>query len=640
MYNLLCFCLVFTVIISCSSSVKSLNEDVVIGGLESSTSYSVDADPCHFHTDNHTYARLDEVYTIHLSLDLSVDFENKIISGSAKHLLNNKGYKEVIFDVSGLTIKRVTKGKKELEARFSVTIPQDFYGSALVVEIDDTTDLVTIYYETTKNSYALDWLEPKLTFSKNHPFLYTQGQAILTRTWIPIQDTPENRITYDAKLKVPSDLMAIMSANNPKIKSESGEYYFEMNQPIPAYLIALVVGELEYRQLDHQTGVYAEPAMVNKAKEEFSDIPKMMKAAQGLYGEYLWDQFDVVVLPNSFPFGGMENPRLTFATPTLIAGDKSLVSVIAHELAHSWSGNLVTNASWDDIWLNEGFTVYFENRIMEDLYGKEVADMLLLIEVQELLATIQEMEKEDHIEDTYLKLNLACRNPDEGLSDIAYVKGALFLKTIEEKLGRDRMDDFLTNYFSKNAFKTLTTEDFVTYFNEHVVARYGFEFNLNEWIYGPGLPDNVVVIKSNRFEQIQKIAEKVMSGETLPEAIKRSDYLTQEWLAFIRTLDKDRLSSEIMASIDNQLGFAKSGNAEIMTEWFLLAIDLGYEDVKTELSDFLIRVGRRKFLAPLYKRLAQDEMNLAWAKEVYEKARPNYHAVSYKTIDEILGLEL
>lgn len=632
--------LILIILISACSSQDETNSSKEIANEEHAyfDAFFNDDEPCGFHTTNHTFSKIDEVKTVHLSLDLEVDFDKQILSGKATHQLKNKGFNQVVFDVSGLEVEKVTKGRNEELARFSITPEHDFYGAALTVEIDDTTDVVTIYYATTNKSFALDWLPAELTHSKKHPFLYTQGQAILTRTWIPIQDTPENRITYDAKLTVPKELLVLMSASNPKNRNEEGVYYFEMNQPIPAYLIALVVGELEYRALDEQTGVYAEPAMVEKARYEFVDIPKMMYAAQALYGEYLWDQFDVIVLPNSFPFGGMENPRLTFATPTLIAGDRSLVSVIAHELAHSWSGNLVTNATWEDIWLNEGFTVYFENRIMEKLYGEEIADMLLLIEVQELLETIEKMKKQGHAEDTHLKLDLTCRNPDEGLSDIAYVKGALLLKTLEKEFGRKRMDKFLTNYFADNSFKTLTTEDFIAYYKEHVEARYGFEFNLEEWIYGPGLPENAVKIRSKRFDDIQKIAKILMDDKVLDEAIKRSDFLTQEWLAFIRALDKNRMTPELMTQVDNQLGFATSGNAEIMTEWFLLAIDVGYEDIKPQLKDFLIQVGRRKFLAPLYRKLTKDEKNKEWAKEVYAIARPNYHAVSFKKIDTILGV--
>lgn len=596
--------------------------------------------PCNSPVINHSYSNIDEINTSHLHLDFKVDFEKQIITGIASHTMNNSGVEKAIFDIEGLKIDKVTigKGDNEKETDFKIGTIEKYIGAPLEVAIEKTTNHINIYYETTENSIALDWLSPELTESKKHPFLYTQGQAILTRSWIPVQDNPSNRITYSAKVEVPKDLLALMSANNPTTKNKSGIYEFEMNQPIPSYLIAMAVGELSYRQLGERSGVYAEPGLISDVEKEFEDIPKMIKAAQELYGEYLWDKYDVIVLPYSFPFGGMENPRLTFATPTLITGDKSLVSVIAHELAHSWSGNLVTNATWDDLWLNEGFTVYFENRIMEKLYGKEVADMLMLIEFQELKETIQQMREDGIPEDSNLKLNLTCRNPDDGLTDIAYVKGALFLKTLESELGREKMDEFLTNYFSENAFKSMSTEDFVSYYNEHIAQKYGFEFNINEWIYESGIPDNHIKISSPRFEFIQNLAKEIKNGNktNLPDELQRSDYTTQEWLAFIRTFGKN-LDPKIMKSIDKQLGFSKSGNAEIQTEWFVLAINSDYNYVKPEVEKLLLKVGRRKFLKPIYSVLAESPENKAWAKEIYKKARPNYHAVSYKTIDEILN---
>jgi aminopeptidase N len=309
-------------------------------------------------------------------------------------------------------------------------------GQPLLISIKPGTKYINIYYETTEKTEAIDWLAPNLTEGEDLPFMYTQGQAILTRTWIPIQDSPTNRLTYSADVHVPEEMMAIMSASNPTKKAVDGKYHFEMKQPIPCYLIALASGNIEYRSLGNNCGVYAEPKVLGKAANELVDLPRMMRAAEGLYGPYKWDQYDVLVLPYSFPFGGMENPRLTFLSPTVIAGDRSLVSVVAHELAHSWSGNLVTNASWEDFWLNEGFTVYFENRIMEELFGKDVADILALIEFAELQDELKTIAKSKYPQDAQLKLELRGRNPDDGMTDIAYVKGAFFLKTLEEKVGR------------------------------------------------------------------------------------------------------------------------------------------------------------------------------------------------------------
>lgn len=590
---------------------------------------------------NHSYANIDEINTEHLHLDLEVNFDDKVISGVARHTMNNKGASKAIFDMKDMDIDKVTVGKEgeEEETSYTSEDPDELLGAPLIVDINEDTKYVNIYYSTRPTAEALDWLAPELTGSGKHPFLYTQGQAILTRSWVPVQDSPETRFTYSADLKVPSELLALMSATNPTEKNDSGEYSFEMKQPIPSYLLALAVGELEYADLGNNCGVYAEPHMIDKAAYEFEDIPKMMTAAEELYGEYLWETYDVIVLPHSFPFGGMENPRLTFATPTLIAGDQSLVSVIAHELAHSWSGNLVTNATWNDFWLNEGFTVYFENRIMEKIYGKEVADMLALIEYQELQESVNTMIKEGNNNDTHLKLELNHRNPDEGMTDIAYVKGSFFLKTLEKEVGREKFDAFLKKYFEEHKFETITTEDFVAYLNKNLLEKEGIEFNVDEWIYDEGIPDNVVEIVSKRFAYVQNLAKAIKNGEKeLPADMQRGDYTTQEWLAFIRAFEGE-VDVEEMKAIDEQLNFKNSGNAEIMAEWFVLGIQNNYNELRPDIKKFLVKVGRRKFLRPIYSTLANaDEDDMAFAKEVYEEARPNYHAVSFNTIDDILGV--
>ena len=590
---------------------------------------------------NHSYANLDEVHTTHLHLDLNINFDDKMISGVARHTIEHKGADRAIFDTKQMNIQKVTLGsaENEVETSFVMGEEDELLGTPLIVDLQQETSMVNIYYSTSPEADALDWLSPELTASGKHPFLYTQGQAILTRSWVPLQDAPSNRITYSAKVKVPSELMALMSATNPTEKNETGEYSFEMKQPIPSYLLALAVGELEYADLGNNCGVYAEPSLIDEAAYEFEDVSKMMTAAENLYGEYLWEQYDIIVLPYSFPFGGMENPRLTFATPTLIAGDQSLVSVIAHELAHSWSGNLVTNATWNDFWLNEGFTVYFENRIMESLYGKETADMLALIEFQELKESVSEMMEDGKEKDTHLKLELDGRDPDDGMSDIAYVKGAFFLKTIEDTVGREKFDEFLKGYFEKHKFETITTSDFVDYLDANLFDELNITFNVDEWIYEEGIPANAKKIVSKRFNYIQDLAKTIKNeGKSLPEDIERSNYTTQEWLAFIRAFEGE-LDTMIMMNIDKQLNFKACGNAEIMSEWYVLAIKSNYNQIRPDISRFLIKVGRRKFLGPIYTTLANaNEDDMTFAKLVYKEARKNYHSVSYNTIDKILGM--
>jgi leukotriene-A4 hydrolase len=608
--------------------------------------------------DAHSYSNVHEIHTKHLHLDLDVNFDNKTIYGVARHEMVNNGADTAIFDIKGLEIQKVTIGKENSEKETDFMIGQwdkdSILGQPLLVTVKPDSKFVNIYYKTTDRSEALDWLAPELTSGKKHPFVYTQGQAILTRSWIPVQDSPSNRITYSAKIKVPKELLPIMSASNPKGKNESGIYNFYMKQPIPCYLIALAVGDLTYRKLGPNSGVYSEPELIRASAFEFADLPKMVNAAERLYGKYLWDQYDLIVLPYSFPFGGMENPRLTFLNPTVIAGDRSLVSVVAHELAHSWSGNLVTNSSWNDFWLNEGFTVYFENRIMEELYGKEIADMLMLTEYHELQNELEEIMNGDFPEDTKLKLSLDGRNPDDGMTQIAYVKGALFLKTLEHEVGRKYFDEFLRAYFKTFEFKTINTEQFLEYLNKELLKKRNVAFNTEEWIYQEGLPENCIKLRSSRFDEVQNLADRFVSGEDIfakkikyvkvkgrkkkkkvVEQLSRDRYITQEWQAFIRRLPKD-IPSERMKVLDANLNFRDWGNTEIMTEWYVLGINNGYQELKPSIEKFLKKIGRRKYLMPIYKALAKKPADKKWAKVVFESAKNNYHSVSRNTVEEIL----
>ncbi|MFA5574070.1 MAG: leukotriene A4 hydrolase C-terminal domain-containing protein [Brumimicrobium sp.] len=590
---------------------------------------------------NHSYSNVKEVRSRHLDLELDVDFETKTIHGVARHKIENEGANHIVFDTKNLNIEKVTIGEKgkEQETTFSIGEYHSIYGSPLSVNIDSEVQKVNIYYSTSENADALDWIDAEMTYSGKYPFLYTQSQAILARSWIPLQDVPENRFTYTAYVKVPKGMLALMSAQNSETINENGEYVLEMKQPISSYLVALAIGELEYVSLDDRSGIYAEPAIVKQAAEEFKDIPKMIKVAESMYGEYLWGKFDVLFLPASFPFGGMENPRLTFATPTVLTGDGSLVSLVAHELSHSWSGNLVTNATWEDFWLNEGFTVYLESRIMEELYGKDIADMLLLIDYQTLITTIETMNQNNQLEDSHLKLNLSNRDPDDGMTDIAYVKGALFLITLEKEVGRENFDKFIKGYFSKYMFKTITTDGFVEYLKKNLIEKYDLDFDYVAWIYGPNIPESAVKITSVRFNEIERLAAQVKEEGMLPRDLKREDKITQEWQAFIRAFDGE-LSVNTMKMIDSQLGFKDCGNAEIMTEWFVLGIQNDYLEIRPNILEFLSKVGRRKFLEPIYGELvAHSEENYAWIKEHYPDIRPNYHSISYKTIDRILGLD-
>lgn len=589
--------------------------------------------------DEHSYAEPNLAIVKHLEWKATVDFENKIIFGIASlHISKSTEADKLILDTKNLNIKKVTLDNGE-ETDFFLGQRDKILGTPLVIQIKPNTTKVNVEYATKPGAEALQWLEPVQTAGGDKPFLFTQSQAILARSWIPLQDSPGIRFTYEATVKVPVDLLALMSAENPQSKNDKGIYSFTMEQPIPAYLMALTVGDVEFKSVGPRTGVYAEPNILDAAVYEFAEMEDMLSVAEKLYGPYKWGRYDLIVLPPSFPFGGMENPRLTFATPTILAGDRSLTSLVAHELAHSWSGNLVTNATWDDFWLNEGFTVYFERRIMEEVYDKSYAEMLAALGYQDLVETVEDLESSGKGEDTRLKLDLSGRDPDEGVSDIAYEKGYFFLKNIEDLVGREKFDDFLKNYFENYSFQSIDTESFILYIKKNLFEKNNLKIDseyLTRWIYTMGLPHDIKNVASSRFQNVIKELQKFESGSAASE-IQTNDWSSHEWLHFIRNLSAG-LSYEKMEELDREFNLSNSGNSEILTAWFQHVISQEYTPAYSQLESFLTTVGRRKFLVPLYKELAKTPQGIVMAKKIYKKARPNYHYVSTNTLDELFGL--
>jgi aminopeptidase N len=588
--------------------------------------------------DVHSFAKPQEAVVTHLEWDADVNFETKIITAKASLTIKKSDDAEkIILDIKDLQIDRVTLGTEEDKVDFQIGDEKAHMGRPLTIRLEKNTELVNIYYKTSPTAEAVQWLSPVQTAGKTSPFLFTQSQAILARSWVPIQDSPGIRFTYNATVQVPQGLLALMSAENPKEKSIDGKYSFTMKQPIPAYLLALAVGDVTYQSISNRSGVYAEPSVIEKAAYEFGELESMIQAAESLYGKYQWEVYDIIVLPPSFPFGGMENPRLTFATPTILAGDRSLTSLVAHELAHSWSGNLVTNATWNDFWLNEGFTVYFEQRIMEVLYGREYSEMLAALSMQDLEEEVAQMMADGHSADTHLKLELTDRNPDDGMNSIAYDKGYLFLRSLEEKVGREVFDGFLKEYFSVNAFKVMTTEVFIEYLNTNLFEKNGIEIDesiYQAWIYGEGLPVNKPQPTSDKFAKVSEAMDLFLSGTTASE-LPTADWSSHEWLHFVRSIPQET-SLEQMAALDQEYGFSSTGNSEVLTAWLVQAIDHQYEVAYVNLEYFLVNAGRRKFLTPLYGAMIKTEAGTAMANSIYEKARPNYHFVSTSTIDEML----
>ena len=608
--------LIFGMLSSCNSKAenKSLSEDenLII--------------------DTHTLSNYQDLPIKNTHLELSVNFQEKKIKGSVTHQFDkNKKVDLLKLDSKYLKIDSIQDGNGN-SLEFSIGEFDELLGSALTVILNSESSEVVIFYETTDKSEALDWLLPNQTAGKTFPFMYTQGQSIFTRSWIPIQDTPGIRITYTAKINTPKNMMAVMSAANPQKMDTNNVYSFEMKQPIPPYLIALAVGNLEFKAIDFRTGVYAEPSMVDECANELVDMGKMVDVAEQLYGKYDWDRYDVIVLPPSFPFGGMENPRLTFATPTIIAGDRSLVSLIAHELAHSWSGNLVTNATWNDFWLNEGFTVYFERRIMEALYGRDYSEMLALLGFQDLQNQVGNSIPSMQL----LRLNMKGKHPDDAMTDIAYEKGYFFLRMLEENIGRDKMDVFLKKYFNDHKFQTIVTNEFLSYLKENLLDDNFKGLNVEQWVFDSGIPENCPKVNSLRFKKVESSVATFLDGGAQELKIISEKWSTHEWLHFLKHLPES-LNENQMADLDKAFDLSNSGNSEILAVWFLQSIKNDYRPAFENLEKFLVKIGRRKFLQPLYLELSKNKEHKIWAKKVYQKARNNYHFVSFNTIDNILN---
>jgi len=590
-----------------------------------------------FERDWHTQSNYQQVVTNHIVLNLQVDFKQKQLIGSIVHDISfPNGFVDLLeLDTRDLDIHQVSlfTGQKWLPTRFVIGERDPVRGSKLSIELIKNTRQVKIEYNSRPQASGLQWLSPQQTAGKKHPFMFSQSQAIHARSWMPIQDTPSMRVTYSADIKTPTDLRPIMSAKNDPVWNNRGQYHFEMPQAIPTYLIAIAAGNIRHKAMSRQTAVYAEPEILEAAAKEFVDTQSMIDATEKLYGPYRWGEYDLLILPPSFPFGGMENPRLSFITPTVIAGDKSLVSLIAHELAHSWSGNLVTNATWRDLWLNEGFTSYVENRIMESVYGSKRAIMEQVLGVQDLKHNLAELPAAD----TILHIKIQGRDPDDAFSDVPYVKGQLFLMRLEECFGRKIFDQFLRGYFQDHAFQSIDTQAFKEYLSTHLLKKYPAKITQSEvdqWLQQPGLPKTAPQPHSDVFVKVQQQRDQWLSGKIELSAIPTDYWTVHEWLYFINNLPHS-ISKKQLAQLDQSFDLTQTSNNEIAHAWLLLSIKKGYNKVNKRLAEYMISIGRRKLIVPLYKALIKTSEGQKLAKSIYKRARPGYHPLAQGTIDAL-----
>lgn len=584
--------------------------------------------------DPHSHARPDEARVLHVSLDLRADFQRKVLSGTATlDIAAKPDAHEIVLDVLGLTIRSVHAGGAE--AQYTIGTSEEEIGAPMTVQLNGARRII-IDYETSPDAGALQWLDEAQTAS-GKPFLFSQGESILTRTWVPTQDSPGIRQTYDARIVIPDNLKMVMSAEMLTPNGEAAEggraWRYRMTHPIPCYLFAIAIGDLEFRSTGPRTGVWSEPATVDAAANEFVDMERMLEVAERLYGPYRWGRYDVLVLPPSFPYGGMENPRMTFATPTAIAGDRSLVSLIAHEMAHSWSGNLVTNAVWADSWLNEGFTTYIEGRIDEALYGVEQYKMAQIL----TWVGIQNAIRNGPPDVTRLHL-IGERGADDSNGSIVYGKGALFLRTIESIIGRGAIDTYLKSYFNRFAFQPMTTDRFIADFRANVVRgneSLERQLQLDAWAYEPGLPSNALEPHSDAFDRVaQQVAAFNAGGPA--SALPWANWITMERQRFLQTLPRTETRARL-DDLERTLQLNETGNSEVLFDWLSLAVANRYDPAVPSLEHFLTRQGRGKFVRPLYAALMrQGAWGQAHARRIYAEARRGYHPIVAGAVDRIV----
>lgn len=590
--------------------------------------------------DPHSYAQPDQVVVTHLDLDLKIDFPHKQLDGVATLKLDWKNPKApaLVLDTRDLTITSIdavdADGKTQA-LKYALAPADQELGSKLTIEAPRHPARVQITYRTSPDASGLQWLPPAQTADKKLPFMFSQSESIHARSWVPLQDSPAIRFTYDAHVTAPKDIRVVMSALNDARHPLDGDFRFDQPHPIPSYLLAIAAGDIAVKETGPRSAVYAEPSMVDKAAREFADTEKMIETAESLYGPYRWGRYDLLVLPPSFPYGGMENPDMTFATPTIIVGDKSLVSVISHELAHSWSGNLVTAASWRDIWLNEGFTTYVQGRITEALYGKRQADEETLLDIRALQKEIGSMPANAQ----RLAPDPRGLTADDSLSDVAYNKGSWFLRTLERRFGRKDFDAYLKGYFNHFAWHSITTEQMLAYLKPNLIDKYPGRMSwaeVQDWVYGTGIPKDAPIPDSPQFDAIDKQRAAFLAGALPAAQLDARGWNTQEWMYFLDRLPDTPTLAQVQA-IDAAWHLTGTHNAEIGMRWYVHAIAAGDRAVWPAAAEHMSRIGRLYLTLPVYAAFAKTPEGLAYAEQVYARAKDGYHPLTQQAIERLFA---
>jgi len=605
-------------------------------------------------TDPNSYSRPDLVTTKHLHLDLLVDFEQKVLRGNASLTLERKNSSatSVLLDVNKLQVSSVVDAVTGAALDFTVDSPS-INGEKLEVKLpsagaEGNQFKIRVSYSTTSGSTALEWLSPEQTAGKQHPFLFSQCEAIHCRSMIPCQDSPSVKATYSAEMKAPSALTVLMSGirdGEPEpVEGGLAVTRWKQEVPIQSYLIAIAVGALESRKIGPRSQVWAEASVVDQSAFDFSETETMLQKAEELCGPYVWGIYDVLVLPPSFPFGGMENPCLTFATPTLLSGDKSNADVIAHEIAHSWTGNLVTNVNFEHFWLNEGFTVFTERKIVGRMHGEPARHFSAILGWKDLQETVEVVMGPTN-PFTALVPRLAGADPDDAFSVVPYEKGSTFLWYLEDLVGgADVFEPFLKSYYNNFAHKSIDSDQFKAFFLEKFSGVEAVkEIDWDTWLHKPGMPIYKPKFDDSLARACWDLAAAWQGWDPSTPANFEQDYnafSAKQKSEFFWTLMKDNgLSHPKLEAMAKMYKMDDCSNVEVEFKWIRLGLAAKWEKAVEPALRLATVQGRMKFVRPLYRDLYAWEEKRQQAIDTFKAHRTQYMQMCADMVAKDLHLD-
>jgi len=582
--------------------------------------------------DPHSFADLRQARVRHIDLDIDVDFEARRLQVHAAYQLDRPVTGPLDLDGRDLTVVRAQAAGRPIACE---TGPTDkVIGQRLRLLDLGGVDRFSIDVVTSLHASALQWLEPRHTASGRHPFLYSQCEPLHARSIFPCQDTPSVRFTYQARLSVPLGMKAVMAAEATGREDQGPRQVFAfcMPQAIPSYLFAMAVGDLVFQELGPRTGVYAEPPLLEAAAWEFAENEAKLTAAEGLFGPYEWDRYDLLVMPPSFPINGMENPRLTFVTPLVLLGDRSRTALVSHELAHAWTGNLVTNATWDDFWLNEGWTTYADHRITEKLEGPEIDGLLQMVLLDVLREDIRAFGAHSPV--TCLKTSLAGIDPDAVFSRVPYMKGQLFVLSLERAVGRERFDRFVRSYIDRFRFQSLTTAEFVAFLQAEL-PDVQQSVDLDAWLFEPGLPASIPELRSSLYDEVQHWIMEYGHGR-LPLAAIVPGWHPAQTALYFRLLPA-RIPVDDCRLLEDLFELRTTRHTVPLFEFLRLAIRSGYTQVWPTVERFAETVGNEYQLKRVFHCLADNDWARPLARSLFERVRHRHHPITVGIVDQVLS---